>query len=85
MAKNLAQRVETANAYIAQLRASGVWHGSIVTRIETNRGFYAAEAYHQDFMLGNPNHPYIMQWDAPKVASLHRLFPAQYKRAFTRG
>jgi peptide-methionine (S)-S-oxide reductase len=74
-----------ATAYLAQLRTSGLWHAPIVTRIEPNRGFYPAEAYHQDFMQANPDHPYIQRWDAPKVAALHRLFPQQYKRAFTSG
>jgi peptide-methionine (S)-S-oxide reductase len=74
-----------ASAYLAQLRASGLWHAPIVTRIEPNRGFYPAESYHQDFMLANPDHPYIQRWDAPKVAALRRLFPQQYKPAFTSG
>ena len=67
------------------MRASGVWHGPIVTRIEAYRRFYPAETYHQDFMAANPGNPYIQHWDAPKVAALRRLFPAEYKRAFTRG
>jgi len=74
-----------ATAYLAQLRSSGLWHAPIVTRIEPNRGFYPAETYHQDFMQANPDHPYIQRWDAPKVAALRRLFPQQYKRAFTSG
>ena len=72
-----------AEAYLAQLRASGLWRAPIVTRIEAYRHFYPAEADHQDFMLANPDHPYIRRWDAPKVAALHRLFPAEYKRGFT--
>jgi peptide-methionine (S)-S-oxide reductase len=80
-----AEQRAVATAYLAQLRASHVWHAPIVTRIEPNRGFYPAERHHQDFMAANPRHPYIMQWDAPKVAALHRLFPGEYKAAFTRG
>jgi peptide-methionine (S)-S-oxide reductase len=78
------QRV-VAMAYLAQLRASGLWRAPIVTRIEPYRGFYPAETYHQDFMLNNPEYPYILRWDVPKVEALRRLFPAQYKRAFTHG
>jgi peptide-methionine (S)-S-oxide reductase len=74
-----------ASAYLAQLRASGLWKAPIVTRIESFQRFYPAEGYHQDFMLDNPEHPYIVRWDEPKVAALRRLFPGQYKRAFTRG
>lgn len=72
-----------AEAYLAQLRAARIWSAPIVTRIEAYRTFYPAEADHQDFMLANPGHSYILRWDAPKVAALKRLFPAEYKRSFT--
>jgi peptide-methionine (S)-S-oxide reductase len=80
-----AEQRTVAAAYLAQLRAAGVWRAPIVTRIEPYRGFYPAERHHQDFMAANPRHPYILRWDAPKVAALHRLFPAAYKAAFTPG
>ena len=48
------------DAYIAQLRASGVWKRPIVTRMECLDRFYPAEAEHQDFMAANPRHPYIV-------------------------
>lgn len=73
-----------ASAYLAQLRASGLWRRPIVTRIERLRRFYPAEAYHQDFMLKNPRHPYIQAWDVVKVAAFQRQFPALYKADFTR-
>jgi peptide-methionine (S)-S-oxide reductase len=50
-----------------------------VTRIEGNRRFFPAEAYHQDFMDRNPTHPYIIRNDRPKVEALKRLFPAKWK------
>lgn len=74
-----------ASAYLAQMRASGLWKGRIVTRIERIQRFYPAETYHQDFMKKNPNHGYIVRWDAPKVAALRRLFPRQYNPGFTEG
>ncbi|MBW8783610.1 MAG: peptide-methionine (S)-S-oxide reductase MsrA [Novosphingobium sp.] len=74
-----------ASAYLAQLRESHLWRKPIVTRIEPFRGFYPAEDYHQDFIAKNPYHPYIMAWDAPKIAALRQLFPALYKPDFTRG
>jgi peptide-methionine (S)-S-oxide reductase len=80
-----AEQRGVAEAYLAQLRAAKVWTAPIVTRIEAYQRFYPAETYHQDFMQDNPAHPYIMRWDAPKVEALRRLFPTQYKRAFTRG
>lgn len=74
-----------ATAYLAQLRGARLWKDPVVTRIEGYRRFYPAETYHQDFMLKNPRHPYILAWDAKKVSNLQRLFPQQYKASFTPG
>ncbi|MCC6828659.1 MAG: peptide-methionine (S)-S-oxide reductase MsrA [Novosphingobium sp.] len=71
-----------AAAYLAQLGASGLWRAPIATRIEAYQRFYPAEADHQDFMRAHPDHPYILRWDAPKVAALRRLFPTIYQAGF---
>lgn len=73
-----------AAAYLKQMEASGVWSKPVVTRIEPYRAFYKAEAYHQDFMLKNPRHGYIVRWDAPKVAALKTLYPAHFRATFQR-
>ena len=80
-----AEQNKVAAAYLAQLKASGLWKKPLVAKIERAQAFYPAEAYHQDFMSKNPNHGYIRMWDAPKVAGLKRLFPGEYKAAFTTG
>jgi len=67
-----------AKAYLAQLRAAHVFPRPIATKIEHGR-FSQAEAYHQDFMRKNPNHPYIVVHDRPKVAALRQQFPAVWK------
>ena len=67
-----------AKAFIARLNAAKVFRKPIATRLESG-GFYAAEAYHQDFARKNPFHPYILAHDQPKVAALRREFPAFYK------
>lgn len=77
-----AEQSAVAKAYLAQMGKSGVWDKPIVTRIEPYKAFYAAEAYHQDFMLKNPKHGYIRRWDAPKVAALKTMFPAMYRASF---
>jgi peptide-methionine (S)-S-oxide reductase len=74
-----------AAAYLTQLGTSRLWPRRIVTRIEEHRRFYPAEVYHQDFMLKNPRHGYIVAWDAPKVDALKTLFPTFYKTSFTPG
>lgn len=68
-------QTRVARAYIAQLAASRAFGRPIVTRIESGR-FYPAEAYHQDFMARNPNHPYIRHWDKPKLAAFKAGFPS---------
>jgi peptide-methionine (S)-S-oxide reductase len=77
-----AEQAAVAKAYLAQMGKSGVWKAPIVTRIEAYKAFYPAEAYHQDFMLNNPNHGYIRRWDAPKVAALKAMFPTLYRAGF---
>ena len=71
------EQVRVAKAYVAQLKSS--FPAPIVTTIDTGKPFYAAEAYHQDFMRRNPTHGYIVVNDAPKVAALKALFPASYR------
>ncbi len=73
-----AQQAAVARAYIAQLGAAKSFSGPIVTRIEQG-GFYPAEAYHQNFYDRNPNHPYIVHWDKPKVAAFRAGFPTLYR------
>lgn len=78
-----AEQKKVAAAYLAQLGKSGLWDDPVVTKIEAYRKFYPAEAYHQDFMKKNPDHPYILRWDAAKVAALKKLYPQLYKAGFT--
>jgi len=68
-----------AKAYIAQLNQARVYDAAIVTKIETDKPFYPAEDYHQDYMTLNPGNPYIMINDLPKVENLKRLFPDRYR------
>jgi peptide-methionine (S)-S-oxide reductase len=75
--QNAAQK-QVALAYIAQLAAAHAFPRPIVTRIESGN-FYAAEAYHQDFMRRNPRHPYILAHDVPKLAALKAQFPGVYR------
>src|SRR3954467_7053138 len=70
-----------AKAYVEQLTKGKVFKGPIVTRIEPLKGFYPAEDYHQDFLIHNPNHPYIMRNDLPKIDALKRVYPELYREA----
>jgi peptide-methionine (S)-S-oxide reductase len=74
-----AKQREIAEKYIAQLEAEKVFRRGIVTTLEDGRTFYPAEAYHQDFLVRNPTHPYIVVNDLPKVRDLAALFPDVYR------
>jgi peptide-methionine (S)-S-oxide reductase len=75
--QNAVQQV-FAQSFIATLGKSGAYSKPIATKIEAGT-FYPAEAYHQDFMRRNPNHPYIQAWDVAKVAKLKKTWPELYR------
>jgi peptide-methionine (S)-S-oxide reductase len=73
------EQARIAKAYIAQLNQARAYNTAIVTKIEPDRAFYAAEDYHQDFLTRNPHYPYIVINDLPKIENLKRLFPDVYR------
>ncbi|MFI4994546.1 MAG: peptide-methionine (S)-S-oxide reductase MsrA [Hyphomicrobiales bacterium] len=73
-----AAQERVARAYVAQLEAGHAFGRAIVTRIEALKGFYPAEAYHQDYLILNPHAPYIVVNDLPKIANLKRIYPDLY-------
>jgi peptide-methionine (S)-S-oxide reductase len=68
-----------SQAYIAQLDAAKVFPKAIVTQVTPLKGFYDAESYHQDYALHNPDNPYILICDRPKVQALKQQFPELFK------
>jgi methionine-S-sulfoxide reductase len=73
-----AEQQQVAESYIAQLDKAGVFAARIVTRVDPLKGFYAAEDYHQDYLLNHPDQPYIAFNDLPKVRNFERLLPELY-------
>jgi peptide-methionine (S)-S-oxide reductase len=74
------EQKRVATAYIAQLDAAHIFAKPIVTQIVPLKGFYAAEDYHQDYALKNPNNPYIYVCDRPKIAALKQQFPELFQK-----
>jgi peptide-methionine (S)-S-oxide reductase len=72
------EQKKVAEAYIAQLNAAKVYKKPIVTKIDKLDAFYAAEAYHQDYLTLHPNQPYIAFNDIPKVENLKKIFAENY-------
>lgn len=70
---------KVAKAYVAQLGQAKVYSKPIVTKVNPIQAFYAAEDYHQDFLVRNPTHPYIVRNDLPKVEALKQVYPKLYR------
>ena len=72
------EQKKVAEAYIAQLNAAKVYKKPIVTKVGPLEGFYAAEAYHQDYLTLHPSQPYIAYNDLPKIENLKKIFAENY-------
>jgi peptide-methionine (S)-S-oxide reductase len=72
------EQKKVADAYIAQLNAAKVYGKPIVTKVGPLQDFFAAEAYHQDYLTLHPNQPYIAYNDLPKVENLKKIFAEVY-------
>jgi peptide-methionine (S)-S-oxide reductase len=70
------QQRDQALAYVASLTKRHVYADPIVTRVAPLAGFYSAEAYHQDYLVHNPDNPYIVYNDLPKLRALREKYPA---------
>ena len=66
---------QVAEDYIRMLDRAKVYPKAIVTQVVALKAFYPAEEYHQHFLDNNPDYPYIVYWDLPKIANLQKLFP----------
>ncbi|HLJ83971.1 MAG TPA: peptide-methionine (S)-S-oxide reductase MsrA [Candidatus Eremiobacteraceae bacterium] len=73
-----AQKRET-ESYISALEAQKSFDGKIVTQVVPLRAFYPAEDYHQNYVAHNPDNPYVMYNDLPKLAALRHQFPSLVK------
>lgn len=74
------EQADISRKYIAQLDAAKVFSNPIVTQVEALEKFYPAEDYHQDYADKNPNQPYIVAHDLPKVENLKKALPELCKK-----
>ncbi|MDQ6676668.1 MAG: peptide-methionine (S)-S-oxide reductase MsrA [Acidobacteriota bacterium] len=74
------EQKNVAQAYIDQLEKAHVYPKKIVTQVVPLKGFFPAEEYHQNFLERNPNYPYIVFNDLPKLKHLKEQFPQMCKR-----
>jgi peptide-methionine (S)-S-oxide reductase len=74
-----ASQKKAADAYIAQLDHAKAFADPIVTQVVPLKGFYPAEAYHQNYLARHPDNPYIVINDLPKLDLLREKYPQLYK------
>jgi peptide methionine sulfoxide reductase msrA/msrB len=68
------EQKQLAEAMIADLNHAKVYRQPLVTTLEPLRGFYPAEAKHQNFVTCNVNQPYVQAVALPKVAKVRAKF-----------
>ncbi len=68
-----------AEATIRELTGKHTFNAPIVTAVVPFTAFYPAEAYHQHFVARNPDYPYVVYNDIPKLKELRERFPALIK------
>jgi peptide-methionine (S)-S-oxide reductase len=78
---NSPSQERVARAYVDQLTKAKVFSAPIVTKIEPLKAFYAAEDYHQDYLIHNPQQPYIVYNDLPKIEALKQVYPQIYRQS----
>jgi peptide-methionine (S)-S-oxide reductase len=74
------EQKRVAEAYIDQLNKAKVFPRPIVTQVTPLKGFYDAEDYHQHYIDHNPDNPYVVYNDLPKLKHLQQQFPELLKR-----
>ena len=74
-------QLRITKAYIEQLDAARVFKHAIVTQVVPLKGFYPAEAHHQNYATLHPDSMYIRFNDAPKVDNLKKVFPQAYRES----
>jgi|SRR5688572_13701273 len=73
------EQARIAREYIATLTRDQVFSRPIVTQLVPLERFYAAEDYHQDYLVHHMTQPYIVINDLPKVENLRKQFPKLYR------
>jgi peptide-methionine (S)-S-oxide reductase len=75
-----ADQQKIAQSYINQLSKAHAFKLPIATQLSALKGFYSAEASHQNFIARNPSYPYVVVNDLPKLNQLRQQFPELYKK-----
>ena len=65
---------------IRQLTASKKYPGKIVTEVVAFTRFYPAEDYHQEYIVHNPDNPYVQHVSIPDFVKFKNNFKGNFKQ-----
>ncbi len=68
-----------AEDYIATLNASGKYNKPIAAQVVPFVKFWEAEAYHQNYVVLNPNQPYVVHESIPRIKRFQAQVPELIK------
>jgi len=71
---------QVAEEVIREIEASKTYRSPVVTEIKPLANYSAAEAYHQDYFLNNPNQGYCAFVVGPKVEKFQKTFASRIKK-----
>ena len=64
---------------IASLTAAKKYSEKIVTEVAAFKSFYPAEDYHQEYVLHNPQNPYVQNVSLPDFMEFKKVFKGNFK------
>jgi len=73
------EQKQIALAFIKKLNESKAFSSPVVTQVVPLPAFYPAEAYHQHYVANNPDNPYVVYNDLPKLEALRAKYPQLVK------
>lgn len=68
-----------ALAFIDAVNKSKALSKPVATQVVPFKAFFKAEDEHQDFVRNNPDYPYVVYNDLPKIKELKKKFPELYR------
>ena len=72
---------QVAEQVIAEIEAGKTYRSPVVTEVKPLSNYSAAEDYHQDYFLKNPNQGYCAFVVGPKVEKFQKTFASRLKKA----
>ena len=74
-----AEQQEAALAIITEIEREQIWSDPVVTEVTAVNHYFAAEEYHRDYFLRNPENQYCQAVVSPKLAKFRKTFAARLR------